>query len=511
MLKYLWCGVGMVLVCFMIASCKPKITPDVSQAIAEVRQLAAEGQVDPAIARLESLWKSNDYKESMPAILAALVSIEVGADRMDAAQKRFLTVMTESPALAVQAFGIIEEALLARGENQEMVDWAIRLRSHKLGDAALTALARGHIRALAALGKKADIIVEVRHYLPCLSEAEAFGLADGYFQAAVQGRDWEQAEALVTTLSQMMPDSPVKRDAVVASTVSMILARDGWSAAEVYFRRMVQELTDARAAQVLRILGEAMVAAKALTAADALYGFGMVDDKTRPMFRGAAATGWLSVEGLRGSADELVRRLAVLKTREYPSDFIANLISRHYSCLLNKGTSKEFDALNLLLQSLRKGEQGKGLLRQLDGMLLDVSYFREDYEASLEIIERGLVIDDPANKALMICKVNAHIALKKGDYRTSIGLFRKFMEVIATEKSSSIDPVENIQVSPKMILGFNARRIGDIWIKAGSADEAAKAYTEAREHYEDALKEFPDALSGENKKILRELNEIPRG
>ena len=62
-----------------------------------------------------------------------------------------------------------------------------------------------------------------------------------------------------------------------------------------------------------------------------------------------------------------------------------------------------------------------------------------------------------------------------------------------------------------MILGLNARRIGDLWGKAGNSGEAAKAYAEARQHYANALKKFPDSTTGEYKKIKRELNEIPPG
>ena len=111
----------------------------------------------------------------------------------------------------------------------------------------------------------------------------------------------------------------------------------------------------------------------------------------------------------------------------------------------------------------------------------------------------------------MISKVNAHIALKKGDYRGAITHFQKFMDVVMKDDEDTYDPIEQIQVSSDMILGLNARRIGDLWIKAGSAEEAAKAYEEARQHYTKALKKFPDPASGENKKIVQEMRDIPKG
>jgi predicted negative regulator of RcsB-dependent stress response len=60
-----------------------------------------------------------------------------------------------------------------------------------------------------------------------------------------------------------------------------------------------------------------------------------------------------------------------------------------------------------------------------------------------------------------------------------------------------------------MILGLNAKRIGDILTGAGDKAEAAKAYAEAREYYQKALKEFPDVTTRENQKIQKQIAGIP--
>lgn len=79
------------------------------------------------------------------------------------------------------------------------------------------------------------------------------GLVNGYLGIAIRDRNWKQAEALVAALAREMPDSPGSRDAVVGSSLTLILARDGWKAAEVYFLRMLPQMTDAGSARYLRI------------------------------------------------------------------------------------------------------------------------------------------------------------------------------------------------------------------------------------------------------------------
>jgi hypothetical protein len=75
--------------------------------------------------------------------------------------------------------------------------------------------------------------------------------------------------------------------------------------------------------------------------------------------------------------------------------------------------------------------------------------------------------------------------------------------------SREFDPLERIWVTREMILGLNAKRIGDILKKTGRQEQSALAYKEARAYFEKAIKDFPDETSREHQKILRSLTEIP--
>lgn len=509
--KRLLNGMGLMLVAVAVSSCGPKAGLDISQTVSEARQMASEGHVDQALARLESFYNSRHYREAQPEFLKALIQIDLMSGRMESAQKRFVTVAAESPAVAASASGLIEDALFSKKEFQALVTWCVSLGAYPLGDAALTETANHHVMALSALGRTGELDRVIGGYMPRLSESAALGLVNGYFFGALKDRQWERAVSLLNVLETTVNDSPGKRIAKISFTLRLVLARDGWKAADAYFRSVVGALPDSEAARNLRVVGEAEVTANASGAADALYEACLVDDPARPLLREAAAVGWVNLQGKRRSPVELIRRLTVLQAKQLPVDLIVNLISMNYAGLIPGGTPVTFDALNQLCNSLRGSTQAEVYLRQLDGILLDISYFREDYEGSLKIIERGLILEDPDKKALMITKVNAHIALKKGDYPGAIAHFRKFMEIIAKENSETIDPIEQVRVTPDMILGLNARRIGDLWGKAGNSGEAAKAYAEARQHYANALKKFPDSTTGEYKKIKRELNEIPPG
>ena len=501
---------GLALMAIAVTSCGPKAGLNLDQIASDARQMAQDGRVDQALVKVESFYNSRHYKASKPMLLSILLQIEVNADRLDAAQKRFLNVAVESPEVAAQSLGIIENDLFLKKDFQNLINWCDKLLTLKLGDAALSETANKHLMALSSLGRTGEIATVIGIYLPKLSESAAIGLVNVYFSAAVKDRQWDLAESLLRIMDKMLPASSEKQTAKVSFSMDLLLAKGNWKEADSYFRGEMNKLSDSGAARNLRVVGAAEVAVGETGAADSLYEFGLVDDLTRPLLREAAAMGWVS-SVKRGSPLELVRRLTKLQTKKLPVDVTVNLISMNYTGLIPSGTTESFDALNRLCETLRADTRAEMCLRQLDGILLDISYFRQDYEGSLKIIERGLVPGDPTKKDMMISKVNAHIALKKGDYRGAITHFQKFMDVVMKDDEDTYDPIEQIQVSSDMILGLNARRIGDLWIKAGSAEEAAKAYEEARQHYTKALKKFPDPASGENKKIVQEMRDIPKG
>ena len=92
----------------------------------------------------------------------------------------------------------------------------------------------------------------------------------------------------------------------------------------------------------------------------------------------------------------------------------------------------------------------------------------------------------------------------------AIKSFRAFMAIVEAGKDNeAADPATGVVHTEPMILGRNAKRIGDIFRdQVKDAEEAKKAYAEARKYYQEALegKPEPEAL----KVIQAEMAEIPQ-
>jgi tetratricopeptide (TPR) repeat protein len=158
---------------------------------------------------------------------------------------------------------------------------------------------------------------------------------------------------------------------------------------------------------------------------------------------------------------------------------------------------------------ISKGELTEADQIRIKILMFDGAFLMDDYDAVLTALLEGVPERDEDWHEMAINKVSAHKALKEGNIDEAIKRFREFMEVTdRTWKDAQVDPSTRIRHSREMIMGFNARRIGNILKEAGRAEEAGKAYREAVDYYEAALEQAePD--SPEHRKIVSDLGEIP--
>jgi len=108
----------------------------------------------------------------------------------------------------------------------------------------------------------------------------------------------------------------------------------------------------------------------------------------------------------------------------------------------------------------------------------------------------------------LAAKIRGHLLLQQGKPQEAVASFREFMGYIAQEQGDQIDPVKGTRVTKEMILGLNAKRIGDILAGAADKEGAVKAYQEARDDYTTALKSFAET-SAEYAKLKADIAAIP--
>ncbi|MBT3192802.1 MAG: hypothetical protein HN341_09635 [Verrucomicrobia bacterium] len=108
-------------------------------------------------------------------------------------------------------------------------------------------------------------------------------------------------------------------------------------------------------------------------------------------------------------------------------------------------------------------------------------------------------------------KVGAHLALQEGRPSDAIELFRKHMVRVAAWEAPVVNPENGAKMTREAVLGFNEKRLGDIYIGMdGHAADAGAAYARARDWYQKALADLEPGTI-EFKSATDELSRVPVG
>lgn len=426
----------LILVCLglgMLTACGPKPGQDIGAVVNDAEQLAAAGQVDKALSRLDRYYRSPAYENARFELLMALVRIERGAGRMEGACSRFAAAAAHAPGPAQQVLG-----------------------------------------------------------------------------AFLRQKEWDVAEALLAKVEAGLGNLPGWGAAAVNARIDLVLGRDGYARAVSLLAGQLPTLPDEVAARNVKTVGEAALRSAGLAEADTLYEAALAVAPDHARTRAVAAEGWVRVEGRRGSVAGVMERLERLQQGKLPPVTLLNLASEYYPLLLGKGDEPIFKRLYSVCAGIDAQGMSTGEKSYLSGMMLDISYYLKDFELALRLVESGGMGLEGDDKAQMLAKIRYHLAEKNGQPREAVRHLREFMGYIAKREVSEVDPVNRCRITREMILGLNARRVGDLCAAAGEIPEARAAYDEARGYYQKALASFPDANSAEHRKITSELGAIPR-
>lgn len=492
------------------AGCGIRTAEEVEQALQASDRLLQEGQVDAALASLDRSYRRARAPELKIPLLGALLRYTCDAGRVDDARRRFGQVALADAAVAEPFIKVMAGAIAAKGQPGAVAGWCQELREARWSDSALVLLATLHLNDLIQGGQAADVEPALKGYLAALTDAGAVQVLGQGAGAAIQAQAWGAAGGMLEQARQCLKASPERDALLVNLTVDLLTGRDGWKAAQAWLLESLPELADDVAARNVSVVGNAGLATGACEEVEAMCRTVFLKSAGRPAVIESAGDLWLRCAEAREGIAEWVGRLRELKLKGARTGYLVGRISRHYSRLLDQGDTPSHRATLDLCQAL-EADAAASDKPILCGFLLDLSYFVKDYDSAIAILGRKEMGMDNDQKAKLTAKIKAHQAMDLKQYREAIGFFREFMTLSRGRPVVELDPVDNTKVTGDMILGLNARRIGDLWMAAGDAAEARKAYAESLGYYEAALKEFPDPKSPEHVKIVKAMSGIPKG
>ncbi|MEI7435665.1 MAG: hypothetical protein WCL16_02530 [bacterium] len=492
-----------------IGACKRQApAASLDDIVQQARQEVERGNFDKGIAMLEGAFRNAAFEQARVPLLGEILRFNLMAGRVDAAEASFLKVLQSDVGVAAATFGAIERYLYDQKQYDALEAWAVRVTSEaKLPPELVAAAASWHCMALRAASKPlktalSGYLVRLPAPLGCKLVTEVVGSSDGSSAAlesllAVGEQAYGKTALWMTTAASLRLDARLKHGTPV-EVVDFV-------------KTTAPTLVLGDAAQMVAYGAGALLGKGQADAADALCVWAVEQSGARPALRDAVASVWVDAAAMQAAPSQATAtRLAVLKSSGLGDERLLALIGSSEPRVLQENDKNAMQALLAMTIGFNFATNQRIQQAEADGVILDLSFCTEAYGSALMVLDRGVFGQDVAWHKLMRTKVLAHQALKAGRTDEAVAKFREFMSGIEKQSDAQIDPVSQMRYTREMILGFNARRIGDILSKSGRMKEAGDAYVQSRAWFKQAA-----AVTGKESKegqwIAAETAKLPAG
>lgn len=471
-----------------------RLLSEINQVLTTAETEAAAGQFTSAVARVAAVFNDPRYGAYRSPTLDAWLRLLVRAGDEAGARQRALTLCGDA-GVANAACGFIYRLYRERHDATNGIAWATQLLAQPRLAPDLRRVVYGWlIDDNLALGQDEQALKALTEAHAAIGPADDPPLWANASETLFAAERLDAIERLAARAAAIQPPSSALTDFAAITRVRLLAARGDWEALGKAFNAAAPTLRDAELEHLMRavfpVLQKNHQRALMDQCADAVIAVAATQTNRLPQTVAIAAR--TRVENVMASdKTALPRELDHLLRQNVPPRIVAESFTRYFYGFA--------DAPNALKELLPVGERLLPLVDDEDARteiktkLLDASFLLRDYDRAIATLEAGVPGHDAAWHKTALIKVRAHRALERGEPREAVKYFREFMDLIRAGKDEEVpDPVTNVCFPREMILGRNAKRIGDILAGIPDAAEAAKAYAEARDLYAQALTKCRD-------------------
>ncbi len=474
-----------------------------------VRMKTGEGRYEQAEKLLAEALDHPDFKMQRPRVFYVKILTLLSREALEDAKTSLLAMLETDADTARASIGAVTEHLLEQHTPEDALNWTETLLHAELTDAArdtvLDLRLQGWFRVTAR-----DTL---RREDPMRPPPDAYrGASKANFAAHLQRSMpvHRQASAL-TYARKVLEDDTVAAQEWIAIIdelqVRWALLHHEWNQAVELVAEAMRRVDEEALIRILRPAFGDMMRYQAFNALETLCEKIMDSEDINSRAARTAGYQWILIALAEKRIEIIPERIESLMERDADALYLYSIYHRVFYDLLSHPPAVErmlaiADRLQPRLTSSRNRQS-------LQMMILDGSFIAKDYDRAIALLQGGIDGHDPSWHSLMLTKVMAHKAKDENQPLEAVKHLRGFMDKVRHLPESVIeDPASGMQQTQSMILGRNARRIGDLLAKAGDKEGARRAFEEARDFYKQALRELePDSAPA---KLARtEKDEIP--
>lgn len=492
------------------AAAEQRLQAEINQAFVKAEAALVDGRTNEAVACIEAASTNQAFAAYRPQIFDSLLRLMIRVGWIDEALQRARAVSTD-PTLSAGACGLLYSYYREKGDTTNALAWSAEVSAlpgipPDVRRQAFT----WHIEDQLGLRQDDQALEMLGKAFPVLKPAESLSLVRSAIETLFAANRMGNIDRFLTVAADLKPIQEDISRLTIAVHVRIASARGDWAAMTNDFQAAVGKLTDGELNGLFQTIIPVANAAGKRAVVDQCAEMILfpVAASNAPSAVATASRVWCE-NTMASETNALPGHLTALLRARVPAAQVGILFNRYYYSFTEQPVPlKELMELGERLIPLTADTNDRSDIKV---KVLDGCFLVQDYDRALTILESRIPGPDRDDlwHATSIVKIKAHRALQQNDPRAAVGFFREFMRLLGTAKDDEIsDPVTNIRFPRAMVLGRNAKRIGDILAGIPDAAEAAKAYAEARELYAQALKHVKDPEAAPV--IESELAQVPK-
>jgi tetratricopeptide (TPR) repeat protein len=472
----------------------------------EARALVANDDRPGAILLLDAAMGDEAFAEVKPSIFNAILSLLMESGRHEAACARHLTMASESAALAESAYPIMEQHLVRADKNALLLDWSTQMLAIPFSDRIKARAFILNAYALTVNDREKEALDLIPSCRSTLGTPMCETIYSGIINMFVSIKKYDAAEVAISKVEASAGNDPELLKLANMARLELLSVQGKWNAFVALYKTKLASLSDSGASRILHQTASRMSQAKKLDLAESICVFTIDTRKPDERCVLTATQYWTKI--IRENRPEAIpTQFRKLLDKKIPAERIASMTRQSFYVVLNTEKPEPIKQMLKIVKELRAQLTKDDDLESAQTMLLDGSFILNDYDTAIAMLKEGIKGKDDAWHQIAIVKLKAHKALDAGQTEDAVKHFRKFMDLIKS-MDNEVDPSTGMTFTANWCLARNAKRIGDIYAKAGNEKKAAAAYKEAEVHFENTLADFKEG-SKELVSVKDEMKLLP--
>jgi hypothetical protein len=524
-MKHLFAGISaVVLSCLCFCGCgrndaddsdvgeEPVSAVEVSRADllrAELDALKLKDGRAAVIARMNALLKDAEAAEVKAYVTNWLLDEYLVEDALSDVQDLYLTLAAGDSEVARMGFRKISSASYSTNTADTVV-WYEKILSAPVEDELKAFIWRSRVSLYRDAGSVAPAVARLDEFMGFESAGLSQSVCQSLADAALGLKDYASIDTLIKAIRGSHADDETWQQLALMVEADALLDKGQLVELDALLAAQAALLGDA----ALSGRSETLLVAAVTQGADAIVArvveSALAGGAEFPRTLSRVALKWVQLAvSAKDSTAFLERTEQVLKT-ELPVSRLSSVITSGYYMAMQENDAALQKRASTLVASIAAKDGLPDPARQgLELMLLDDAFYASDFKRAMSLLEKGITGHDEDWHTELKDKVGAHLALEEGRHEDAIKLFRTHMARVEAWEQPVINPEDQTKMIKEAVLGFNEKRIGDIYSEMGSRSKDAKeAYARARVWYQMALSELePD--SAEHATATAELALVP--